>query len=160
MAAKTKTKKTAEHPALIEARELWTRYEAEGATIAITTATETLYRRVFGEPLKPCNCRDRIGDALIVIITNLKKTNTTMAERKFIMKRGVVLHYNGNTYTRVNITDDVAAAWSKLYPEADVWERKPAEADDEPTTTGEEVTNDEPTTTGEADDEPGKVVEL
>lgn len=48
-----------------------------------------------------------------------------MSERNYILKRGVVVHWEGETYTRVNITDEVASAWAERFPEADVWEQKP-----------------------------------
>lgn len=124
--AKKKTS-TNQHPALTEARALWERYEAEGGK-PITEEVEALYIRVFGEPLKPCNCKDRIGDALIVIITHLKANNIIMSDRQYIMKRGVIIHWDGQTYSRINVTDQVAEEFSKAYPDADIWERKPAQA--------------------------------
>lgn len=124
MARKRTIKTAKESPALTEARALWSQYEKQGAR-AITVDVEALYFRVFGEPLKPCNCKDRIGDALILIINHLKHNNPIMSERNYILKRGVVVHWEGETYTRVNITDEVASAWAERFPEADVWEQKP-----------------------------------
>lgn len=164
--------KIKEHPALVSARALYARAETEGSK-SVEAETEALYYRVFGEALKPCNCKDRIGDALIVIITHLKKTNKTMDEKKYILKRGVVIHWKGDTYTRMNITDKVAKEWVKQFPDANVWEKQPqptapAEAESGQTAptapqTSEEIVNDAPapeSTEAPAEEESGKVVEL
>ncbi len=151
--------KIKEHPALVKARALYARAEAEGSK-SVEAEAEALYYRVFGEALKPCNCKDRIGDALIVIITHLKKTNKTMDEKKYILKRGVVIHWKGDTYTRMNITDKVAKEWAKQFPDANVWEKQPQPAAPQ---TSEEIVNDAPapeSTEAPAEEESGKVVEL
>ena len=140
-----------DHPLLASARELYARAEKEGSK-AVEVETERLYREVYGEPLQPCNCKDRIADALILIITHLRKNRVTMAERKYILKRGVVIHHNGGTYTRVNITDAVAEEWSKLYPTANVWEVKPEPTEEEAKEVEQkpvEVINDAPEPTEE-----------
>lgn len=123
MARKIK-KQTQGQLALQQALELWEMYEERGAH-PITQEVENLYMKVFGDPLKPCSCKDRIGDALIAIITTLKKTNTIMADREYILKRGVIIHWKGETYSRINMTDEVAKEWAEVYPNADVWEAKP-----------------------------------
>lgn len=125
MATRNDIETTAEHARLREARALWARGESEGFS-AVAAEVEALYCIVFGDPLPPCCCKDRIADGLIVIINHLKRNNITMAERKFILKRGVVIHHKGETYTRLNITDKIAAEWSRLYPDSNVWEARPA----------------------------------
>lgn len=72
---------------------------------------ERLYRQVVGLPLNK-GCNDCYTDAAIVILTT--KTEDIMAERKYILKNGVVLRHNkvnkATLYTYKNLTDEVAEA--------------------------------------------------
>lgn len=72
---------------------------------------------VLGKAVRQCNCKDRYADALIEIITYLNKNTKLMSEYKAKLKRGILIHYNGEMYTCLNITDEVAKAYLKQYPQ-------------------------------------------
>ena len=90
-----------------------------------------LYSYVTGGKLRRCNCQDLYNDALIVITLNINK----MENRKYKLKRGVVIQVSGTTevYTHVNLTDEVARAYLAKYPnKAKLFEAIPKEEDDKP----------------------------
>lgn len=97
-----------------------------------------LYRSVTGITLRRCNCPDLYTDALIEIRLKLKN----MKERKYKLKRGVVIQIAGTSevYTRDNITDEVAKSYLEKYPhKSKIFEAIPAEDADEKEVTAEDA---------------------
>lgn len=89
---------------------------------------EKLYRYCFGKPLRSCNCKSIHSDALIELTLFFKKTGTMKDNRKYMLKRGVVIQMPGTTdvFTRDNITDDVSKAYLEKYPQrAKLFEKLP-----------------------------------
>lgn len=72
---------------------------------------------VLGKAVRKCNCKDRYADALIEVITYLNKHDKIMSEYKAKLKRGILIHYGGEMYTCLNITDDVAVAYLTDFPQ-------------------------------------------
>ena len=72
---------------------------------------------VLGKAVRKCNCKDRYADALIEVITYLNKHDKIMSEYKAKLKRGILIHYDGEMYTCLNITDDVAVAYLTDFPQ-------------------------------------------
>lgn len=88
-----------------------------------------LYNYVTGGDLRRCNCQDLYNDALIIITLNINK----MGNRKYKLKRGVVIQVPGTTevYTHVNLTDEVARAYLAKYPnKAKLFDAIPQEEED------------------------------
>ena len=71
---------------------------------------------VLGKAVRQCNCKDRYADALIEIITYLNKHDKLMSNYKSRLKRGILIHYGGEMYTCLNMTDEVAVAYLSEYP--------------------------------------------
>lgn len=90
-----------------------------------------LYNYVTGGRLRRCNCQDLYNDALIIITLKINK----MGNRKYKLKRGVVIQVPGTTdvYTHVNLTDEVAQAYLAKYPnKAKLFDVIPQEVEDKP----------------------------
>ena len=83
---------------------------------AVKQDIKRLYRYVTGEPLRQCNCPDLWNDAMILI--QLKIRNMNDKTQTYKLKRGVVIHQSGTnqTYTRDNLTDEVAREYLDKYP--------------------------------------------
>lgn len=64
--------------------------------------------RILGVPVRNTSCRDCYRDAYLEILHKLKKQGTMPKEKKFILRAGVLLHYNGEAYVNDNLTDDIA----------------------------------------------------
>lgn len=74
---------------------------------------ERLYFRVMGRAMRVSSCPNRWADAVVEMRIFLRNNNprnetTNMENRKYIMKRGVILRYRGQVYSFASITDDVA----------------------------------------------------
>lgn len=69
---------------------------------------ESKYERITGKSFSATHCGQCYQDAFIeMYITYKKKGIRKMG--LLILKRGVVVHYKNEVYTRVNITDTIAA---------------------------------------------------
>ena len=77
-----------------------------------------LYTQVLGKTIRECNCRDKYTDAIAEIKHFISTHKTIRTMSKYIMKRGVVIQYAGETYSCLNITDKVAEAFLKERPMA------------------------------------------
>ncbi len=96
---------------------------------------EELYRFCFKKPIRHCNCKSIHSDALIEIIIFFRRTGKMTDNRKYKLKRGVVIQMPGTTevYTFVNITDAVAKKYLKKYPQkTSLFEALPEEKPEEP----------------------------
>lgn len=126
-----------------------------GHPIALLTYAEEIERlsmAVLGHGVRRCNCRDRFADALIEIYNYLKTHEEMRSEIKCRLRRGLLLRHDGEFYTSMTITDEVARAYLAEHPENASWFEvlpSPVEAD-EPT--------DESADADAASDEPKKAV--
>ena len=83
------------------------------------------YERVTGKTFNKRGCNQCYKDAIIEMYIMYKK-NGFMKENKYILKRGKVLHYKGEVYTRQNITDEIAANYLEDFPsQSDLFEAIP-----------------------------------
>lgn len=79
---------------------------------------EAIHREETGKPVRECSCRDRYTDAVITLYSSLKRRKTMAKDQKYILRPGVIIWVGTEAYSRHNITDEVAAAYLKKYPEA------------------------------------------
>ena len=96
---------------------------ASGADDSIYTDAQRawidrLRRQELGEPVRTCSCKDRYKDAVIELLTHLKHTKTMQHERKYMLRRGIIIWMNNDAYSRHNLTDEVAEEYLKLHPDA------------------------------------------
>lgn len=91
---------------------------------------EVLYNEVLGKTFYPTSCQNCYHDALIEICLYLKK-HTTMAEKcNYKLRAGFIINCpsfkQGQIFTNDNLTDDVAAAYLKQFPNmADMFQAIP-----------------------------------
>lgn len=78
---------------------------------------ERLYLEIMGRPVKVCQCKDRHHDAVLEML-NIAKQARNMAST-YILKRGVIIHYNNEVYSNANLTNEVAAAFLTERPSAE-----------------------------------------
>ncbi|MBO7314911.1 MAG: hypothetical protein J6U49_04510 [Alistipes sp.] len=78
---------------------------------------ERLYLEIMGRPVKVCQCKDRHHDAVLEML-NIAKRARNMAST-YILKRGVIIHYNNEVYSNANLTNEVAAAFLAERPSAE-----------------------------------------
>ena len=76
---------------------------------------EELTRLILNAEVRQCNCSDRFLDALFMCRKQLK-TYGIMKPCKYKLKNNVVLQFQNNVYTNVNLTDEVAEAYLAKYP--------------------------------------------
>ena len=88
-------------------------------SVAQKEVIASMYLEFTGKAIRKCNCRNKYTDALLEINYLLRqmKSNNVM-DNRYILKRGVVFHHKGQTYSRLNLTDDVAKAFLHDYPDA------------------------------------------
>ena len=80
---------------------------------------ERLYFHVMGRAMRVSSCPNRWADAVLEIKIFLRKNNPrnkTMKASKYIMKRGVILRFEGKVYSFASITDEVAEKALKENP--------------------------------------------
>lgn len=86
--------------------------------------------RFLGCNVPNCNCRNIYQDYLFLILNKLNKGEYTMKQSKYRLKPGVIIHINGEAYTNANLTDDVAKAYLKMYPNTKFFESIPSKEDE------------------------------
>lgn len=95
-------------------------------------SVERLYREVLDEELQKTSCRDCYKDALLEINAYLIKNNSLKPKRHYKLKNGVVLQLFGKSqvYTNKNLTDEVAEAYLKEFPDqTGIFSRLPSDFD-------------------------------
>lgn len=103
----------------------------EDALLHYKNEINTLSLAVLGKPIKRCNCRNRIGDALIEIYRKLKSNEKMSIEITTKMRRGFLIHWKNQMYSCFNITDEVAREYLEKYPQnAHYFEVLPPKAED------------------------------
>lgn len=93
-------------------------YGSTSYTAAERQLIQTLYKELLNKAIPNCHCSNRYRDAVIELCVFLKNS-AEMKEREFILKRGVVIHFNGEVYSSKNLTDEVARAYLKQFPSAE-----------------------------------------
>ena len=65
---------------------------------------------VLSKCVRNSSCGDCYRDAFLEIYHKLKMLGTMPKEKKFVLRAGVLLHFNGKMYVNENLTDDIAVA--------------------------------------------------
>ena len=78
---------------------------------------EEIHFEEFGKKVRDCGCNDRYRDAVIVLYSKLKKTQTMIKDQKYLLRPGVIIWIGTDAYSRHNLTDQVAKAYLKKHPE-------------------------------------------
>lgn len=78
-----------------------------------------LYMAVCGKTLPTCRCKDKVRDALLLVISELRKRKTMENGRKTRLCRGVYFWIDGHPYNNNNITDDIARKYLAEHPHHD-----------------------------------------
>ena len=78
---------------------------------------EEIHFEEFGKKVRDCGCSDRYRDAVIVLYSKLKKTQTMVKDQKYLLRPGVIIWLGTDAYSRHNLTDQVAKAYLKKHPE-------------------------------------------
>ena len=78
---------------------------------------EEIHFEEFGKKVRDCGCNDRYRDAVIVLYSKLKKTQTMVKDQKYLLRPGVIIWLGTDAYSRHNLTDQVAKAYLKKHPE-------------------------------------------
>ena len=65
---------------------------------------------VLSKCVRNTACGDCYRDAFLEIYHKLKMLGTMPKEKKFVLRAGVLLHFNGKMYVNENLTDDIAVA--------------------------------------------------
>lgn len=101
--------------------ELYTTLRELYGLTAYTASQKVAIRRWYaehlGKSLPRCNCHNKYHDAVIELSIYAKKRQN-MQDPKYIMRRGVVIHFKDEVYSRANITDDIARAYLAAFPAA------------------------------------------
>lgn len=79
---------------------------------------EAIHIAETGEKVRECGCRDRYADAVMVLYRKLKTRKTMASDQKYMLRPGVIIWVGTDAYSRHNLTDDIAAAYLKKFPEA------------------------------------------
>jgi hypothetical protein len=78
-----------------------------------------LYGEVLGKVFKPTTCRDCYRDACIEMELYLRKNGAMKEKSRYVLLNGVIIREfgTGKVYSNANLTDKVAQAWLKKYPQ-------------------------------------------
>lgn len=79
---------------------------------------EAIHLEETGKPVRECSCRDRYTDAVITLYSSLKRRKIMAKDQNYILRPGVIIWVGTEAYSRHNLTDEVAAAYLKMHPEA------------------------------------------
>lgn len=83
---------------------------------------DALHQSILGSPVRDCACRNRYADAYYEIYAALpkeiKKLFRMSKEKKYRLIGGYVIYHEGNHYTNVTLTDEIAKAYLAKHPDA------------------------------------------
>lgn len=115
---------------LAKLKELISRSQTQGPGFSYSEKlwVREQYMRVCFKEIRICNCHDTYLDACLEIYHRLKRQGGFMAQSKYKLKNGIVLHWSNEVYTNANLTDEVAAAYVAKYG-TKFFEVVPADAD-------------------------------
>lgn len=103
---------------VIKIEEIKARLETNGGLLSSDKIfIETYYDRVLSKKFNRRACGQCYKDAFIEIYLFVKK-NGIKEMGKYLLKREVVVHYNGYVYSRAGMTDEIAIAYLSKFPNA------------------------------------------
>lgn len=78
-----------------------------------------LYGEVLGKTFKPTSCRDCYRDACIEMELYLRKNGAMKEKSRYVLLNGAIIREfgTGKVYSNANLTDKVAEAWLRKYPQ-------------------------------------------
>lgn len=82
---------------------------------------DVLHQSILGSPVRDCACRNRYADAYYEIYAALPKEIKKlfkMKGNKYRLIGGYVIYHEGNHYTNVTLTDEIAKAYLAKHPDA------------------------------------------
>ena len=83
---------------------------------------DALHQSILGSPVRDCACRNRYADAYYEIYAALPKEIKNLfrmsKEKKYRLIGGYVIYHEGNHYTNVTLTDEIAKAYLAKHPDA------------------------------------------
>lgn len=83
---------------------------------------DALHRSILGSPVRDCSCRNRYADAYYEIMAALPRETRKLFKmskgRKYRLIGGYVIYHEGNHYTNVTLTDEIAKAYLEKHPDA------------------------------------------
>ena len=83
---------------------------------------DALHRSILGSPVRDCSCRNRYTDAYYEIMAALPRETRKLFKmskgRKYRLIGGYVIYHEGNHYTNVTLTDEIAKAYLEKHPDA------------------------------------------
>ena len=83
---------------------------------------DALHQSILGSPVRDCACRNRYADAYYEIYAALPKEIKNLfrmsKEKKYRLIGGYVIYHEGNHYTNVTLTDEIAKVYLAKHPDA------------------------------------------
>lgn len=83
---------------------------------------DALHRSILGSPVRDCSCRNRYADAYYEIMAALPRETRKLLKmskgRKYRLIGGYVIYHEGNHYTNVTLTDEIAKTYLEKHPDA------------------------------------------
>lgn len=83
---------------------------------------DALHRSILGSPVRDCSCRNRYTDAYYEIMAALPRETRKLfkmsKDKKYRLIGGYVIYHEGNHYTNVTLTDEIAKAYLEKHPDA------------------------------------------
>lgn len=83
---------------------------------------DALHQSILGSPVRDCACRNRYADAYYetyaALPKEIKKLFRMSKEKKYRLIGGYVIYHEGNHYTNVTLTDEIAKAYIAKHPDA------------------------------------------
>ena len=78
-----------------------------------------LYGEVLGKTFRATTCRDCYRDACIEMVLYLRKNGAMKEKSRYVLLNGVIIREfgTGRVYSNANLTDKVAEAWLRKYPQ-------------------------------------------
>lgn len=78
-----------------------------------------LYGEVLGKTFKITTCRDCYRDACIEMELYLRKNGAMKEKSRYVLLNGAIIREfgTGKVYSNANLTDKVAEAWLRKYPQ-------------------------------------------
>lgn len=78
-----------------------------------------LYGEVLGKTFRQTSCRDCYRDACIEMELYLRKNGAMKEKSRYVLLNGAIIREfgTGKVYSNANLTDKVAEAWLRKYPQ-------------------------------------------
>jgi hypothetical protein len=82
---------------------------------------DAIHQSILGSPVRDCACRNRYADAYYEIMAAMPRETRKlfkMKGNKYRLIGGYVIYHEGNHYTNVTLTDEIAKAYLAKHPDA------------------------------------------